>query len=246
MSYAFAGMSNVISVIITKNGDYAQLEPADVVSYSVFDIKGNIIANLKNVEVPVTDDNRTFLRIDIPAEANSLAEGEVFSNRIVIINYTLNGVMNTVRQTYRIIPFAPYSCSESDVRTILGVSEKDLSDDMIDLYAAYLKAKQRSDKIEEALSAGTIKTNVANRIVAIYAALAFRNTLPLLIAKIESDNIVSQTRFTMSMDDFMQLFDNLEDELDDLFADLEDETTNNRMPSDLFVIGNLTDTFTGG
>ena len=46
MSYAFAGMSNVISVIITKNGDYAQLEPADVVSYSVFDIKGNIIANL--------------------------------------------------------------------------------------------------------------------------------------------------------------------------------------------------------
>ena len=43
----------------------------------------------------------------------------------------------------------------------------------------------------------------------------------------------------------MQLFDNLEDELDDLFADLEDETTDNRMPSDLFVIGNLTDTFTG-
>ena len=62
MSYAFAGMSNVISVIITKNGDYAQLEPADVVSYSVFDIKGNIIANLKNVEVPVTDNNRTFLQ----------------------------------------------------------------------------------------------------------------------------------------------------------------------------------------
>ena len=95
------------------------------------------------------------------------------------------------------------------------------------------------------LSSGTEKASIANRAITICSALTFRTSLPLLTPKIESDGVVSQTRFTTTVDDFNKLFDALQGELEELLDELEDVNIVDSYDHDMFVVGNLTDTFTG-
>ena len=67
----------------------------------------------------------------------------------------------------------------------------------------------------------------------------------MLTPKIESDGVVSQTRFTTTVDDFNKLFDALQGELEELLDELEDVNVVDSYDHDMFVVGNLTDTFTG-
>lgn len=245
----FNGKKITIKIPVMNNDNYAELADDDTIVYSLYNMEGEIIANLEDQEIDVSDlDSRSFIEITIPEEANTIDDSKDFDNRLLIVDYTLNGVDRSERRNYRIIPFVPYTCGANDVRTILGVGSTVIEDDMVDIYSAYLKFKSSLSEPDNAdiyLSSGTEKTSIANRAITICSALTFRTSLPLLTPKIESDGVVSQTRFTTTVDDFNKLFDALEGELEELLDELEDVNAVDSYAHDMFVVGNLTDTFTG-
>lgn len=238
-----------VSFIADESDDCLQFDSGDHITYSLYDVDGNIIDNIEDEEVYISDllDTST-ITFTIPAEANILGENENISNRIVLVNYSMDGIEKSKRISYRIIPFVPYTCDKDNVRTILGVSSTVLEDDMIDVYSGYIKCKslfEDEQTLDSALKSYGVQAVNANRAITICSALAFRNSLMLLTPKIESDSVVSQTRFTMTAEDFAKLFDDLEEELEGLIDELEEEDPVNGYAPDLFVVGNLTDTFTG-
>lgn len=245
----FNGKKASIKIAVMNNENYARLADTDEIMYSLYDLNGEIVEGIDDYTIDPTDlDSRSFIEITIPGEANILDENKEFDNRVLTVNYTLNGADRFEKKSYRIIPFVPYTCSADDVRTMLGVGNSVIEDDMVDIYAAYLKCKSLMsdpDELLVCLISGDHKTTLANRAITLCSALTFRSSLPLLTPKIESDSVVSQTRFTTTVDDFNKLFDALQEELEDILADLEDVSMDDRFSPDLFVIGNLTDTFTG-
>lgn len=245
----FNSRKSTISIDLIDGDSYAYLQDDDKISYTLYDLEGNIIDQLEDIRVDPSDfEDKSKITIEIPAEANVISEGETFANRILIIDYTINGNPKNIRYTYRIIPFVPYTCSNEDIRKTLGVSSTVIEDKMIDLYGSYLKSKSLFDDqtiLDECLKSSGLKSIKSNRIIVINAALSFRSSLMLMTPKIESDSVVSQTRFTMSSEDFEKLFDDLNDELQDLISDLLEESAEDSYSPDLFVVGDLTDTFTG-
>ena len=245
----FNGKKAVIKISVTEKDNYASLGKDDYVSYSLYDVEGNIIDGIDEDYVDLDSlEDKTMINIVIPEEANVLDDGLEFDNRILIVNYTINEVEHSERFSYRIIPFVPYVCNKNDVRNLLGVPDTVIEDSMIDVYAGYLKCKslfEDDSTLDALLIERSKQTSLANRAIAICTALSFRNSLPLLTPKIESDGVASQTRFTMTAEDFANLFNSLEDELSDLIAELEEEDLDDRYSPDLFLVGNLTDTFTG-
>lgn len=242
---ALAGADFIINIPIIENGDYASLEPTDVITYSVYDIAGGIVDDLQNIEVPVLENNKNLLKINVPAEANSISEGSAFDIRFVIINYTLQGINHTIRQSYRVIPLIPYSCTENDVRNVLGLPGTVLTDDMIDIYKGYLELTSKSAKLDEKLRSTGIEHLKCDRAITLSTALQLKTTIPLLVPRLESDSIVSQTRYTFSLDDFMKLFDEIEDELNGLLDEIDEEDISSTYSPDMFVVGDINNIFTG-
>ena len=74
-------------------------------------------------------------------------------------------------------------------------------------------------------------------------AISIENSIPLGVPKIESDNVVSETRFTFTMEELKSLFDDMRNELKDLIDELADETYD--AGAAVFAIANFTDPFTG-
>lgn len=245
----FNSKKTTIVIDITSDGDYSQLEDEDVIEYSLYDLNGDIVYGIDSLSLDPSDfDDKSKIAIEIPAEANVIGEGGEFANRLLIVNYTVAGISKEKRTSYRIVPFVPYVCNKDDVRNTLGVSSTVIEDDMVDLYKSYLKSKSLFDDesfLDECLKSSGLKNIQANRIIVINAALSFRSSLMLMTPKIESDSVVSQTRFTMSAEDFEKLFDNLNGELQDLISELLDEDVEDSYSPELFIVGDLTDTFTG-
>ena len=241
---AFKDKNFLVTFVINENNEYASLTDDDYATYSIYDLSGNVINNIENVAVELTDDNRTVIKIEIPSEVNFIPEGSAFSNRVAILNYTLNGIQHSLRKNYRVVPFIPYVTNEHDVRNLLGLPETILEDSMIDVYVGYLKSKAIIENLDEILTSGSIKSTLANRMIAIRTALALRTTIPLLVPKIETESVVSQTRYTFTLDDFKNLFDALEEELDNITAEITEENVLTYTET-MFVVGNRTDEFTG-
>lgn len=241
---AFENKNFLITFMINDKDEYASLTNDDRVSVSIYDLSGNIVNGFEDENIEITDENRTLLEINVPAEINTIPENSSFTNRIVVLNYTLNGVQHSIRKTYRVIPFVSYVVDENDVRNLLGLPETILEDSMIDVYGGYIKSKELVKNLDETLISGTIKSTLANRIIAINSALSLRTTIPLLTPKIETESVVSQTRYTFTLDDFNKLFDSLEGELDNLVSQITDENIMS-FSDTMFVVGNRTDEFTG-
>ena len=241
---AFENKNFLINFTINDKDEYANLTYNDCANYSVYDLFGNVINELENINIEITDENRTIVVIDIPAEANFIPEGSAFTNRVVVFNYNLNGVQHSIRKTYRVVPFIPYMTNEHDVRSLLGLPDTILEDSMIDVYVGYLKSKAIVSNLDEILTSGTIKSTLANRMIAIKTALSLRTSIPLLTPKIETESVVSQTRYTFSLDDFNKLFDALEEELDNITAEIIEEDVLSYTDT-MFVVGSRTDEFTG-
>lgn len=244
---AFENKSHLVTFILNEKEEYAALSDDDECKFSVYDTRGNIVADLEDVEVEIDEDKGTVVNIVIPSEANTIEEDKDFSVRFVELNYTIEGVQHSIRKNYRVLPFAKYTVTEDDVRKLIGLPDTILEDSMIDIYYGYIKSKAlfNADVLDEALISGTIKSVIANKIIAIKSALELRTTIPLLTPKIETESIVSQTRYTFSLEDFNKLFDDLQDELNALEDELVDEDVLAAYTGDLLLVGNRTDEFTG-
>lgn len=243
----FSGQDAFFDILPEDNDNYAELTENDIFSYALYNIKGEKLIEDTSVDLTALEDKNS-IHITIPAENNTLAESELFSFRILVANYTVNGSNKTKRINYRVVRFVPYTCTCDDVRNLLGIGDTVITDDMIDIYRGYLKCMtlfEDSTALDGYLESGTEKALLANKAIAICSALEFKNAFSLLVPKIETNGVASQTRFTLTKDDFDSIFEGLQDELQDLLSDLEDEDVESTFAPDLLTIGNMTDTFTG-
>ena len=114
---------------------------------------------------------------------------------------------------------------------------------MIDIYAAYVSEKSVITNLDDLLIDFGPNSIKANRVIALRAAVALESSLPLIVPRIETDSVVSQTRFTLTLDDFKKILGDLKEEL----TGLEEELVSDGVytPSISFAIGDITDIFTG-
>lgn len=119
-----------------------------------------------------------------------------------------------------------------------------MNEDSIDIYSNYLLLKaQIGEKFVNAIYADDDSTIKANRALLLKTAISLETSIPLGVPKIESDNVVSQTRFTFNMEELKSLFDDMRNELKDLVDELADETYD--AGAAVFVVANYPDPFTG-
>lgn len=215
----------------------------DTITYSIAKSNGAVFPDYKDIEAEVSAENTSVIRIPLPAEINKIADDKPYNIRFVEIEYTHEGKKNQLRKSYRIVRFASYTGTEDDVRNLFGVDETIIGNGMIDLYSAYVIECGRINNFEEKLNDFGDRAIKANRTIVLRAGIALESALALIIPRIETDNTVSQTRFTMTLEDFKRLLDDLKEELNELEDELQDESP--FVPTIPFVMGQIIDNFTG-
>lgn len=216
----------------------------DKVTYTILDSKGVVVNGLSEIPCEIDPNNTSVINVPLPSEANVIEDDKPYNIRFVEIQYIKNGQTENIRESYRVVKFAPYTVNANDVRHLFGVDSSQVLDRMIDVYSAYIEEKSRIENLDELLVDFGVKSIKANRMITLRAAVSLESSLPLIVPRIETDSVVSQTRFTMTLDDFKRILDDLRSELTELEEDLSSDGT--FTPSISFAIGNITDIFTGG
>lgn len=244
----FVATSHTIEIPLIENGEENFIsfqEGRDSIVYSILDTNGVPLENFKEIDLAINATNPSIVQIPLPCDINTIDEDNDFTIRFVDVTCTLNGSYIHKRVPYRIIKFVPYTVTKDEVRNIFGLTSNVITDDMLDLYSSYLKVKQNlGDRFDEAITSFGLTSQKANRIIALTSAISLEVALPIIVAKIESDSIVSQTRFTMTKDDFMDLISRLKGELEELTDEITGDTADSMALG--FVIGSFDDIFTGG
>lgn len=242
----FADKNSFLVVSLERDDDFIKLsEIKDSVRYSIMDASGNIVAGLEDMEYEVEGDSLSTLKIPLPVEANTIEEGSEYNIRFVVINYTYQKSYYTIRESYRVIKFSPYTVSVDDVRNLFGLPPSVIEDSMVDIYGSYINLKSSvGDSLDTALKSFGTDSLKANRAIALKAAISLESAIPLLVPKIETDSVVSQTKYTFTLDDLKNLLQDMKDELEDILEELEsgEVTATGSIP---FVIGDYEDIFTG-
>lgn len=236
----------VVRVDLIEKGEYITLNSTqgDNVTYSLLDSEGNYVNGIAD-ESYQFEGEISSLELYFDENCNTIAEDKDSENRFIIVVYTKDDKQTTKRVPYKVIKFVPYTVSEDDVFDAIGVSSTILNEDSIDIYANYLLLKaQIGQKFVDAIYGDGDSAIKANRALLLKTAISIESSIPLGVPKIESDNVVSETRFTFTMDELKALFDDMRNELNDLIDELADETYD--AGAAVFVVANYTDPFTGG
>lgn len=240
-----ANRNAVIHVNLIEGEDYITLDSAngDKVTYTLLDSAGNVVGGVSD-ETYKFSGEISALDLQFDESCHIIGEGKDFDSRFVLITYTKNKKSTVIRQSYRVIPFLPYTISADDVYGLLGIGRDTVSETTIDIFGSYILLKQLiGDKFVEALSSGTDSAVKANRALLLKTALGLEKAIPLGVPKVETDNIVSETRYTMTMDDLLKLFDDIRDELKDLVSEIAEEDGQYDIAA--FIIPYMTDPITG-
>lgn len=165
--------------------EFASGSPTGAFSYSVRDEDGQIVGGLENVVIPISI-GQISARIDVPSSANVVSK-PVFESRTILWTYptgsgTVNGSYNYILQ--RSIPFP---ASPEGVRQLLGVTEKELPDERIDVLGAYLSFRKPLTNPDAALlpytTSGDADSYTITRAIEAVAALELLPTLQLSLAR---------------------------------------------------------------
>lgn len=235
----------VIRVDLIEKGEYITLDSTngDSVTYSLLDSSGDYVGGIADETYGFTGEISS-LDLFFDETCNTISQNKDSEKRFIIVVYTKDGKSTTKRIPYKVIKFVPYTVSESDVFDAIGVSPTILNEDSIDIYANYLllKAEIGSEYVDAIYSDGESAIK-ANRALLLKTAISIESSIPLGVPKVETDNIVSETRFTFTMEELKTLFDDMRNELKDLVDELSGSTYDENAA--VFVVANYTDPFTG-
>lgn len=173
------------------------LVPADAnsVTYTVRNNSGGILT--QDASIPnLAGDTQAILTI--PAAQNTIADGLDFERRFVTLRFTHDGSSYEQQISYRVIPFIPSSATAQDVRNKLGLSSVELSDDDVDLVAAYfeLRNKMTAGTLQTALTSGTVNARHAEEAIVISAAIQVLPSLQLRALQAKESDGSAARRFS--------------------------------------------------
>ena len=191
----FAGTDILFTHRFEQEGESFSPDP-NTVEYTVFDHAGAPISGLTNVPV-VTGPTDFQVSFTIPAINNQIGVGKNFERRTVVVKYHYNGFEKRDVRTYRTIPMGLFSVSPHDVRAFIGMQEKELRDDEIDLFAAYLYVKKDLGTvvaIDTALTSGTTDELAVNELIKLRAIIALLPSLKQRMAQEETNGVTGFKR----------------------------------------------------
>lgn len=244
MDTVFENRPGVVRIPLMKGGEYISLGENDSASYTIMNAEGEVMGGVSD-ETYVIDGEVSELEIQIPAEATKIPEGKQSDSRFILATYVTNGKENVIRKAFNVIKFVPYTVNESDVYAVLGVTEQHVSQESMDIFGNYLLlVEEVGPNFTEWLKSGDVKSVRANRAILLKTAISLRAAIMLGVPKTETDNVVSQTRFELDVEDFDTLFKNMTDELSEIKAEISGESSDYEVAA--FVLPALTDPFTGG
>ena len=167
--------------------------------YRIYDQSGLLIAG--PTALPTTPVTSTLV-IPALAPVNTITAPHRFEKRTVYITWTSAGASYSLRQSYRIIPFINLTATAASVRAALSLSDDEVDDADIDLFAAYLQidAELKANlaatvTIDTALASGTRLELAANSAIVHQAAIALLPTLELRAAMSVTDGTQTFERF---------------------------------------------------
>ncbi|KQS75030.1 hypothetical protein ASG32_08005 [Methylobacterium sp. Leaf361] len=163
------------------------------VSYSLYDGQGVPLV-VDQALTPEAD--ATGVSIQVLAINNVIAPDRYFERRTALVSWVADGRGYTARAGYRIIDLPNYGVMPVDVRTYLALNEDELRDDEVDLFTAYLTLASAvgKDRLDAALSAGTLVEVRASRAVMLTAATALFPSLRYRIAQAKTDGTLKFER----------------------------------------------------
>ena len=165
------------------------------VKYTVSDHDAVPISGLVNV--PVTTNNSTFqITFVVTAINNAISLSKDFERRFVSVSYERDGQAYTDEFQYRLRPATKYSVSAQDVRSFIGLQDKELEDFEIDLFNSYLIAKRDlgTISIDTLLSSGTIQELAANGMIKAQAVLSVLPSVKQRMAQEETNGVTGFKR----------------------------------------------------
>lgn len=214
------------------------------VAYSLYDGQGVPLV-VDQALTPEAD--ATGVSIKVPAISNVIAPDRFFERRTALVSWTADGRGYSARAGYRVIDLPPYGVMPADVRTYLALNEDELRDDEVDLFTAYvtLAGVIGRDRLDAALSAGTLVEVRASRAVMLTAATALFPSLRYRIAQSKTDGTLKFERLKDAA-----AFDGLvaatADELRQITQELTGDTSaSEALPFLLGLTTNTTDPVTG-
>lgn len=122
----------------------------------------------------------TSYQLTLPALVNG--KTRTVENRYLIVQFDYAGRRYYTRADYRLTDFLMHSVTPDRVRGLLGVTDRELSDDNIDLVKAYYDTSEIIDPVTDFATALQDDTIAANDAIACSAALAAIPGLQLAIA----------------------------------------------------------------
>ena len=163
------------------------------VSYSLYDGAG---VPLAVAQALTPEAEATGVSIPIPSVLNIIAPGHLFERRTVLVSWNAAGRSYSARQAYRIIDLPNYGVVPADVRAYLALNEDELRDDEVDLFTAYLVlgGAVGKDRLDAALSSGTLAELRASRAVLLTAATALFPSLRYRVAQAKTDGTLKFER----------------------------------------------------
>ena len=195
MIEATAGEKLLLPVMFKRNGE-PMIPDVGSLSFTVRDHVGQPLSGFVNQ--PITAGPTIFaLSLEIGATANTIAPEREFERRTVFITYQVNSVTLTDRYTYRVVPLMNHSLAPKDIRSFLGVQERELDDSEVDLTVSYFKVAETLgsvDTLEEALTSGNMTEIKANDAILMVAVLDILPSLKQRIAQEETNGVKSYKR----------------------------------------------------
>jgi hypothetical protein len=165
--------------------EFASGSPTGAFSYTITDDDGNVVAGLENVVVSIGI-GAISARIDVPAAYNTVSK-PLFETRTITWTYPTNSGTVNGSQSYVIYKQIPFPATPEGVRQLLGVTEKEVPDENIDLMSGYLRFREPFDDPDAALlpytTSGDASSYKITRAIEAAAALQILPTLQLALAK---------------------------------------------------------------
>lgn len=220
-NWNLSGQALTLYLEFKKDGEFVQPDP------------GSLYLTIRNHQgVPISGYNKspqanvsgTTLMLSIPEAVNEVAAGR--ETRFVRMDFTYGGLPLAIEHRYKLTSFVPITAMPDDVRNLLGVRQKELKDEEVDLHEAYFQLTSIASGLLEALQASDDRSMYANRAIALRAALNLIPSMPVRTLKEDSLNNASAVRASIDWELLAaQLSGQLADSLDLIVEDAVIEST---------------------
>lgn len=192
MQNFIAGQDLTLYVLFV-DGTETVVPDVGTVTYDLYDNGGSSIASA--VSVPATS---TQFDIPLDASLNGKDADKDFELRTLVLHYKVSGKPVEQVFTYRLVDFVSLSVNADSCRALLGLSRDELSDNDLDLMAAYWAVRDDiSDaSMTAALAAGNMDTVNVNRMIAVQALLDILGSIELRTKQSDKSNTTQVARFS--------------------------------------------------